>query len=911
MIWSTPVRLAALSLALLASAACGGGDKPTSCTYSLSEAAASLGAAGGTVTFDVAAGSTCAWTAAAGTTWVAVTDGGTGTGAGTVTVTVEPNPSGLARSGAVTAGGKDFTVTQAGAACTFTILPTEGSFGAAGGVATLDVATPLDCAWTATSGASWLQVTGGSPGSGPGTLAVAVQANATTTSRTAAITVGDGTSTATYTAVQGGAGCTYALSSPSATALAAGGSGTVGVTAGAGCAWLAASSEPWLTLAAGGAGSGTGTVAWDAAPNPATASRSATLTVGGQIFTVTQDGASCADVAISPAGESFGAAGGTGSLTVTLPSGCAWTATASAAWITVTAGGAGTASGTATFSVAANLDPASRTGTIEVLGQSFAITQGGAACTYALAAATGTATATGGAGSVGVTSPAGCFWSATSDAAWLTITAGTGSGTGTVRFDVAANPSSVARSATVTVAGQPFRLDQGGASCATVTLSPPNHSLGPTAGSGSVAVGIAGGCLWTASTGDAWLTVTGGGTGSGPGTVFYAVAENAATTSRTGSLSIAGRTFDVSQGGASCSWSLSPASAAPAAAGGSGSVTVSAGTGCTWFATSSAPWLTVTAGAAGSGNGTVGWAAAANPSSSPRTATLDVAGQPFTVTQAGASCSASSISPASASYAAAAASGSVALTIPAGCSWTASSDATAWLTITSGASGAGSGSVAYAVTANGAAASRTGTLTVAGHAFAVAQGGTACTWNLAASSTSVPATLGSGTASVTSPAGCAWTASSEVPWITLTSGATGSGNGTVSFQTTANPGPSPRAGTITVAGLPFTVNQAGAPCTYVTSPTPAELTGSTFSAAAGAGVVSVTAPTGCAWTATATSVGSWLTVTGSASGSGSGTVFYRLSENGGNANRTGLLTIGGVDLTIVQGWGAGVGIVIE
>jgi hypothetical protein len=41
---------------------------------------------------------------------------------------------------------------------------------------------------------------------------------------------------------------------------------------------------------------------------------------------------------------------------------------------------------------------------------------------------------------------------------------------------------------------------------------------------------------------------------------------------------------------------------------------------------------------------------------------------------------------------------------------------------------------------------------------------------------------------VTAGSTCDWTASSNAAWITVTSGASGSGNGTVSYSLTANTG---------------------------------------------------------------------------------------------------------------------------
>jgi hypothetical protein len=70
---------------------------------------------------------------------------------------------------------------------------------------------------------------------------------------------------------------------------------------------------------------------------------------------------------------------------------------------------------------------------------------------------------------------------------------------------------------------------------------------------------------------------------------------------------------------------------------------------------------------------------------------------------------------------------------------------------------------------------------------------------------SIPLAGGNGTVTVTAGAGCTWTAVSNVPWITITNGASGNGNGTVSY-TVASTG-SKRSGSMTIAGRTFMVNQ--------------------------------------------------------------------------------------------------------
>ena len=169
---------------------------------------------------------------------------------------------------------------------------------------------------------------------------------------------------------------------------------------------------------------------------------------------------------------------------------------------------------------------------------------------------------------------------------------------------------------------------------------------------------------------------------------------------------------------ASCSPTLSPTSQNFTQPGGTGSVAVTNQTGCAWTAASNDTWITITSGASGSGNGTVNYSVALNPTGSQRTGTITIANLTFTVTQDPCTFS---ISPTSQNFTTSGGSGSVTVTAAAGCTWNAFSNA-AWVTITSGSSGTGNGTVNYTVAANSGAA-RNGTMTIAGLTFNVTQDG--------------------------------------------------------------------------------------------------------------------------------------------------------------------------------------------
>lgn len=289
--------------------------------------------------------------------------------------------------------------------------------------------------------------------------------------------------------------------------------------------------------------------------------------------------------------------------------------------------------------------------------------------------------------------------------------------------------------------------------------------------------------------------------------------------------------------------SISPVSANFSAAGGLGSVSVTA-TGA-WTATSNANWITVTSGAAGTGNGTVSYTVAANPSSSSRTGSITIAGLVFSVIQAGAAgclvTPAALNQPISGSwgggdcqsplragafadrYSFAASSGQqVAIHL-------ASANADAYLYLIGpggeviaqdddsggGASGQdaripasglftlpASGAYVIEATTWGAGVSGSYTLTI--------QSPATCTYSLSPTAASVDSNQNTGVIQVSASAGCAWTATVNVPWIQITSNASGAGNGSVNYLVLANTSNVQRTGLITIGGQVFSITQSAA-----------------------------------------------------------------------------------------------------
>ncbi|MEO7144644.1 MAG: hypothetical protein ABI165_14190, partial [Bryobacteraceae bacterium] len=82
-----------------------------------------------------------------------------------------------------------------------------------------------------------------------------------------------------------------------------------------------------------------------------------------------------------------------------------------------------------------------------------------------------------------------------------------------------------------------------------------------------------------------------------------------------------------------------------------------------------------------------------------------------------------------------------------------------------------------------------------------------CTYSLSNSSLQIPAAGGTTSFTINTQAGCQWSASANVNWLTIIGAATGTGSGTIAFSAAADSGAA-RAGSIVVAGQQFTVNQA-------------------------------------------------------------------------------------------------------
>ena len=186
-----------------------------------------------------------------------------------------------------------------------------------------------------------------------------------------------------------------------------------------------------------------------------------------------------------------------------------------------------------------------------------------------------------------------------------------------------------------------------------------------------------------------------------------------------------------------------------------------------------------------------------------------------------------------------------------------------------------------------------------------------CTFNLSATSVTIGAAGGPGSISVSTGSQCSWTASTGASWITIASGRTGMGPGSIGFAFTSN-FDAARQGIIEVrwptptAGQNVRVAQEG--CDYGLYPL-------TFSVPAGGGnfgfdvysfstdegYCGFVGPTGrgkCWWSAQ--SAASWITVLTKMPTNGEDRVVFRVAPNGSTTPRTASITVGNRTLYIGQ-----------
>ncbi len=401
--------------------------------------------------------------------------------------------------------------------------------------------------------------------------------------------------------------------------------------------WTASSNEEWATLS-GTSGTGDAALFVNYTAN-SSAARNTVITItapganpGSVTVTVTQEtvmanegesegeaegegeAAPQPKLSVTPASRSVGAA--SGSISFSIQTTTAWTASSNAAWATLGApSGTGNASLTVNYTVNTG---AARSAAITITAPgaspgsvAVAVTQSAApVVTLSVTPSSNSVSATSGSTTFSIQTTAA--WTASSNAGWATLGASSGTGNATLTVNCAAN-NSAARSAaiTVTAAGASpgsvaVAVTQSAAPVVTLSVTPSSNSVSATSGSTTFSIQTT--AAWTASSNAGWATL-GASSGTGNATLtanFTAnsgAARSAAITVTAAGASPGSVTVTLTQQAAiTAALSVSPASRSVSVA--AGSTTFSIQTTVAWTASSNAAWATLGA-ASGTGNATL------------------------------------------------------------------------------------------------------------------------------------------------------------------------------------------------------------------------------------------------------------------------------------------------------------------
>lgn len=168
-------------------------------------------------------------------------------------------------------------------------------------------------------------------------------------------------------------------------------------------------------------------------------------------------------------------------------------------------------------------------------------------CAFTVTANNSAFTSSGGVGTVSVETSSVCGWTAISNSNFITINSGAvASGTGTVSFTVAPT-TGIARAGAITVAGQVVTINQSAGNGCSYTLTPATKNFPANGGSGSFAVATSSECTWAPTISDSFISVLFSSGNQGNGTINFTVAANTQPIQRTGTITVGGRAFTVTQ----------------------------------------------------------------------------------------------------------------------------------------------------------------------------------------------------------------------------------------------------------------------------------------------------------------------------------------------------------------------------
>jgi hypothetical protein len=150
----------------------------------------------------------------------------------------------------------------------------------------------------------------------------------------------------------------------------------------------------------------------------------------------------------------------------------------------------------------------------------------------------------GGSFAFNLTAAGNCQWTIRSDSLWASVAPGSGTGNATPVIQVQETILTDSRTFNLTINTQSYRIVQEGVRCV-YTLDIPTTSVGNDGGVLELGLTTAGGCSWTVTSNDGWITVL-TPNGSGSGAIRLNIARNTGA-ARQAIVTIAGQQITFSQ----------------------------------------------------------------------------------------------------------------------------------------------------------------------------------------------------------------------------------------------------------------------------------------------------------------------------------------------------------------------------
>lgn len=259
------------------------------CTYQVTPANFLHSALQETGTVSVSSLIGCNWTVVNTNPWVTLLSSTNGTGSTNVTYFVTTNLSPSARSGVLTVAGLNYSVVQDGVTCSYKISPTNRVHGYAATTNSWSVTVSNPCPWSVVNTNPWITILSAASGVGNGTVSYALSANTVSANdRVGTVVIGGQLSQI----IQHGIGCGYKLSPTNRSHGFGSTTGMVSITAGPTCSWALVNTNGWITITTPTSGFGNSNFTYTIQPNFGAATRTGSITMEGEMLTLSQSPAS-------------------------------------------------------------------------------------------------------------------------------------------------------------------------------------------------------------------------------------------------------------------------------------------------------------------------------------------------------------------------------------------------------------------------------------------------------------------------------------------------------------------------------------------------------------------------------------------------------------------------------------------